>query len=497
MEAPGSTIGPYRLTAPLGSGGMGSVWAAHKIGDSTGREVALKILHEGAMTPETVGRFEREREILGSLQHPSIARILDGGITEDGRPYFAMEKVDGVPIDRWCDEQSLTVDQRLGLAVDVAEAVGAAHAGHVVHRDLKPANILVDQRGRVRLLDFGVAKWTARALGADAFVTQGAARFMTPAFASPEQLAGGIVGPPSDVYSLGAMVHRLVVGVPPSTTTGDTTTGDPVAPSRLLGASDSDPDSRATLEAAAIRRGSSLRMLRRQVRGDLDHVLMTALAREPERRYADARDLATDLGRVLRREPVRAREGQPVARIARWVRRNRVGVGLASVSLLGLAGTLGWAAAEASEARLSALRSAQLREAHARAGARLRSTLGTTLSDTLGHLEGVQGVDRVQSGMVRFVLGVAKAQGDTALALAAAEAGLELAGRARGGEAQDLSEAELDLKRAEDSLDLADRLLRAATMRGQSLDLETERAAALRERLGPLRAQLARNEEKP
>src|SRR5690606_15593938 len=201
-------IGPYRLVQRIGEGGMGTVYRAARADGQFEHEVALKLIHRNADTAERQRRFLTERQILARLHHPHIARLYDGGVTDEGAPYFAMEYVEGQPIDAYCDTQRLPVEARLDLFTQVCDAVQYAHRNLVVHRDLKPGNILVTQHGRVKLLDFGIAKL----LDDDADFTTQTAMPMTPAYASPEQMGGGTITTASDVYQLGVVLYELLTG---------------------------------------------------------------------------------------------------------------------------------------------------------------------------------------------------------------------------------------------------------------------------------------------
>src|SRR5450432_2828399 len=215
LEA-GGNVGPYVLLSPIGSGGMGSVWLAERADSQPRRKVALKLPHLG-WAPGLAERVRRERDILASLEHPNIARLYDAGVDTLGRPYLALEYVDGAPIDRHAAEHDLSVSERLRLFLQVTDAVAQAHAQLVVHRDLKPSNILVTPKGEVRLLDFGIAKLLedSESSGEETELTRLSGRALTPEYASPEQIRGDAVGTPSDVYSLGVVAFELLAGKRP------------------------------------------------------------------------------------------------------------------------------------------------------------------------------------------------------------------------------------------------------------------------------------------
>ena len=259
-------------------------------------------------------RFREERQILASLEHPGIARLLDGGVTDDGVPWFAMEYVEGSAIDRYCDRHRLTITERLGLFCDVCDAVAFAHRNLVVHRDLKPSNLLVTEQRTVKLLDFGIAKLLTRTDGDDAPQTRTAIRALTPEYASPEEIRGERVSTSSDVYSLGVILYELLAGRRPyvvdrraALTIEQAVLADHTVP----------PSTVATSDRA-----------RRALRGDLDAIVLTAMRKEPDRRYASADQLAADLRRQLHGQPVTARRDGSAYRAGKFIRRHRVGVAL-------------------------------------------------------------------------------------------------------------------------------------------------------------------------
>ncbi len=319
----GTRVGPWRLAEPLGAGGMGRVWLAERADGAYQQRVALKLLRTELSTPALQARFDLERQVLAHLEHPGIARLLDGGRTDEGVPWLAMELVPGQPLDRHADAHKLSVDARLRLFLDGCAAVAAAHRALVIHRDLKPSNMLVDDDGRVRLLDFGIAS-----LGepADDALTDGNLRPFTPLYASPEQRRGDVVGTATDVYSLGVVLHELLTGTLPESD-GD---GETVLPSVIAGAGD-DAEARAGL------RGGDARRLRAELAGDLDAIVVRALRREPGERYGSVQDFAEDVRRHREHRPVRARPDQRRDRLAKFLRRNALPVaasGLAVVALL-------------------------------------------------------------------------------------------------------------------------------------------------------------------
>jgi len=330
----GLRLGAYRIEEKVGQGGMGVVYRAVRADGTYEQSVALKVFGAGADRSDLVARFRAERQILASLEHPGIARLLDGGTTEDGLPYLVMELVDGVPIDRYCDENRLSVDERIALFQRVCAAVAYAHQHLVVHRDLKPSNILVTPAGEPRLLDFGIAKLLA---GAGALVdpaeTQTGQRLLTPQYASPEQLAGGAVTTSSDVYSLGVLLYVLLCGRLPYRF-------DATRPGSLEQAvyeqEPERPSVAALTEEVARDRGTSPRQLARRLAGDLDNIVLLALAKERTRRYASVELLAQDLAHFRAGLPVAARPATFGYRLGKLVRRYRREATLGTAALLSI-----------------------------------------------------------------------------------------------------------------------------------------------------------------
>jgi serine/threonine protein kinase len=331
---PGKRIGRYAVVREIGRGGMGAVYLAERADGHFQRQVAIKVLKAGRKTEEVLRRFTRERQILASLQHPAIARLYDGGITDDGQPYFVMEHVDGAPIDAYCDQRQSTVEERLGLFVKVGEAVQHAHDNLVVHRDLKPSNILVTGQGEVKLLDFGIAKLMEPGQGVKAAPSaRTTARLFTPGYASPEQIRGEPVTTASDTYQLGLLLYELLTGRRvhrmDERTLGalgqaicDTL---PAAPSAALTVASRDSASSSetwTADKAGQLRRTTRERLRKRLAGDLDTIVLMALRREPERRYATAEQMVDDVRRHLAGLPVRARPDTLRYRAGKFVRRH-------------------------------------------------------------------------------------------------------------------------------------------------------------------------------
>lgn len=358
----GHTFGAYTLESLLGQGGMGSVWLARRSDGRYAGQVAVKLLNVSYVGGSGEERFRREGQILARLAHPHIARLLDAGVSPGGQPYLVLEHVDGLPIDRWCDQRGLGVEARVRLALDVLSAVAHAHANLVVHRDIKPSNVLVGADGQVRLLDFGIAKLIE---GDGSSAAPGLSREgvgpLTPEYAAPEQVTGGAITTATDVYALGVLIYVLLAGRHPAGPTARS------AAELLKAAVETDPPRPSTVvalttgaetpEALASRRGTTPERLRAALGGDLDTIVAKALKKDPAERYPSALALADDLRRYLNHEPVAARPDTLSYRAARFVRRHRLTVGLAALAFLallaGLAGTLWQSRAAARERDLA------------------------------------------------------------------------------------------------------------------------------------------------
>jgi serine/threonine protein kinase/tetratricopeptide (TPR) repeat protein len=345
VEAPASRqVGPYRIVGVLGEGGMGTVYHAEQT-EPIRREVALKMVRVGLRGERALARFERERQALAAMDHPGVARILDAGATGDGVPYFAMELVRGDPITTFCDRRRMDVDARIELFADVCHAVQHAHIKGVLHRDLKPSNVLVsevDGRAQPRIIDFGIARAIEVSGDAESMHTALGSVIGTLEYMSPEQAAGGAtpVDTRSDVYSLGVILYELVTGALPFESSSLRRAGA-IEAQRLI--RDTDPPTPARRftgtpgrETIARARDTDARALERRLTGDVGRVVMKALEKEPARRYQSASDLAADLGRLRRHEPVEAAPPGRRYRAARFVRRHRTAVTAASVVALAL-----------------------------------------------------------------------------------------------------------------------------------------------------------------
>jgi eukaryotic-like serine/threonine-protein kinase len=347
------TIDAYTLLSPAGQGGMGSVWLAERNDGRFERQAAVKFLNVGLVGRGVEERFKREGSILGRLAHPHIAELVDAGVSASGQPYLVLEYVDGKHIDEYCDEHKLDVQARVSLFLDVLAAVEHAHTHLIVHRDLKPSNVLVRKDGRVKLLDFGIAKLLEGEgeSGAATMLTRDGGAALTPEYAAPEQITGRPVTTATDVYALGVLLYVLLTGRHPAGV-------NRTSPAELVKAiTETEPPSMSgvveerkagsdldNLSANAEKRGTTSAKLSKQLRGDLDTIVAKALKKNPEERYASVVALADDLRRTLRNEPISARPDSVGYRATKFVRRNRTTVTLAALALLalvaGVAGTL-------------------------------------------------------------------------------------------------------------------------------------------------------------
>lgn len=338
FDLSGQSAGPYQLVRRIARGGMGDVYLAERSDREFDRRVALKFVRPDAADARLFDRFRTEEQILAGLTHPGVARLYDGGLTEAGAPYFAMEYVEGEPITTYCDERNLGVEARLELFTEVCEAVAYAQQHLVVHRDLKPGNIFVNEDGRVKLLDFGIAK-VLEPGHADA--TQTVTRILTPVYSAPEQLIGGRISTATDVYSLGVVLYELLTGRLPYKATTD----------RYLdlvkAICEEEPERPSTAVAAAVERDTITTLDRstvirraRRLKGDLDTIVLKGLRKEPSRRYPTAEAFLDDIRRYLHGLPVKARPDTAGYRTGKFVRRHKTGVAVTVCMFVMLAGAV-------------------------------------------------------------------------------------------------------------------------------------------------------------
>lgn len=375
---PGQNIGAYTLMSPIGQGGMGTVWLAERSDERFERRVAIKFLHL-SIAAHGIERFKREGRILGQLTHPNIAALIDAGVTAKGEPYLVLENVEGEHIDEYCDHHKLDIDARIRLFLDVLGAVAHAHANLIVHRDLKPSNVLVTNDGKVKLLDFGIAKLLGDETNpaAETALTMEGGGALTPLFAAPEQVTAGTVTTATDVYALGVLLYILLTGQHPAGSElhspaelvkAIVETEPPLASDAIVSAASKD---------VAPKRSTTPEKLSRQLRGDLDTILAKTLKKAPAERYSSVTAFEDDLRRYLKHEPINARPDTIAYRVAKFVRRNRLSVG---VGTLALAAVLGASGVAVYQARLSQKRFQDVRK--------LAHTFVFDLHDEIAKLEG-------------------------------------------------------------------------------------------------------------
>ena len=344
--ARGTAIGPYILEEEIGRGGMGAVWRARRSDGAIKRPLALKLPHAGPHSQQLIERFNRERDILGELSHPNIARLDDAGVTESGQPFLALEYVSGVPLTEYCDELRLDVRGRLELYLQVLRAVQYAHGNLVIHRDLKPSNIIVTRAGQAMLLDFGIAKLIPDDAADEGGLTQFGGVALTPEYASPEQIAGKPVSTASDIYSLGVLLFELLTGERPYRLKRTSRGGLEEA---VLGAESLRPSAAANA-AAAVARGTTQKSLARTLKGDLDTIALKALEKTPAERYLTVDALSRDIEHHLRGEPVNARADGTWYRFVKFVGRHKLPVAAVTAAALILVATTTIALVEARNA---------------------------------------------------------------------------------------------------------------------------------------------------
>jgi serine/threonine protein kinase len=403
-------IGHYKIVREIGRGGMGAVYLAERADGQYDQRVALKLIKRGMDTDFILARFRHERQVLASLDHPHIARLLDGGTTDDDLPYLVMEHVEGRPVDEYCDALKLDTVARLKLFRLICAAVNYAHQRLVVHRDLKPSNILVNEEGQPKLLDFGIAKILDADSSSNAEPTATALRLLTPEYASPEQATGQPVTTASDVYSLGVLLYELLTGHRPYRLKSRVpeelaraiNSSQPERPSVIVTRVEevSAPDGsteRLTPERVSETREGRPDKLSRRLRGDLDNIVLMALRKEPERRYSSVEQFSEDIRRYLTGRPVNAREDTFRYSAAKFVRRNRAAVVAASLVVLALAGGVITTQWEARRARIQQARAEHRFED-------VRRLANSLIFDFNGAVENVPGTTQARATLVKSAL---------------------------------------------------------------------------------------------
>ncbi|NKI94832.1 serine/threonine-protein kinase [Rhizobacter sp. SG703] len=475
----GRRLGPYRLVSLIARGGMGEVYRGERDDGQFEQRVAIKLMRADGDQQMLLARFNAERRILASLDHPNLAKLLDAGLTPDGEPYFVMELVDGIALDFHCEQQALPVAQRLQLFRSVCLVVDYAHRQGVIHRDLKPANILVTPQGVVKLVDFGIAKRVGPLDGTEGSEpTLTLQRVLTPDYASPEQVRGEPLTPASDIYALGVVLYRLLARASPY---GAAT--DSYALTRAICETEPPRPSRAVPHGGR---------LRRQLRGDLDAMVLMALRKEPAHRYASAEALADDVFRHLEGLPVHARRGAWSYRAGRFVLRHRAMVGTALVANLALSAGIGIAAYEAWEANVQ-------RERAERHFASVRKLTNTLILDVNNAIRDLPGSTQARQLVVQTALNYlqqlsAELQGDAALQLELAGGYRQIADlQGRNSEAS-LGDPVAALASYERGLALAEPLGQPARRRDPNFRAAQRELALLHGSRGALLTSMGRND---
>jgi eukaryotic-like serine/threonine-protein kinase len=371
MPLSGVRIGAYMLVSRIGHGGMGTVWLASRSDGRFEGQVALKLLNAALVGHGGEERFKREGTFLARLTHPHIARLIDAGVSNTGQPYLVLEYVDGRHIDRYCDEERLSIDERIRLFLDVQAAVAHAHANLIVHRDLKPSNVLVAATGQVKLLDFSIAKLIADdAQPAATALTQGSGSAMTPKYAAPEQVTGAPITTATDVYALGVLLYELMTGLHPAGNTPKSPSEfvkavTEIEPVRLSAAVQHGASPDATAALASTRATTPAR-LSRQLRGDLETILSKALKKDPAERYSSVNAFADDLRRYVDHQPIAARPDTVSYRASKFARRHWQGLTGLAVAVALFVGTVGFytvrLASERNRARVQAEKASRISE---------------------------------------------------------------------------------------------------------------------------------------
>jgi serine/threonine protein kinase len=481
----GRRLGPYELVDVLGRGGMGVVYRAVRADDEYRHVVAVKVVRRGMATALGQRRFREERQILAGLEHPGIARLLDGGTTDEGLPYLVMEYVQGQDIDTYCDQRKLGVPERLRLFLGVCAAVHHAHRSLVVHRDIKPGNVLVTADGSPKLLDFGIARLLRTASEGPADPTVTVARVLTPDYASPEQVRGQPVTTATDVYSLGVLLYELLSGHRPyraglmHEVLAAICEEDPERPSSSVARTQKRTTGGTTVEqtpeVVSGARGTTPAALRKTLSGDLDTIVLKALRKAPEERYASAEAFAEDVRRHLEGRPVQARPQTLSYRAGRFVARNRAAVGAAALVVVALLGGLFAATRQARIAeRERALAQKRLHDVR-----RLSNSLIFEMHDGIAKLAGATEVRRllVQRATEYLDLLAAEAPANPEVARDLAEAHERLADVLGGSGAANLGDPGTALSHYRRALALRERL---AAERPDDLERQRALAASLR-----------------
>ncbi len=467
----GSRIGPYQLVRRIGAGGMGTVYLAERV-DEFRQQVALKVMQRALASPAVVSQFRYERQLLAGLEHPNLARLLDGGTTGDGFPYFVMEYVEGEPIDTWCQQHGLTIRERLKLFREICAAVQYAHQNLIVHRDIKPANILVAKEGTPKLLDFGIAKMIRAGEGpSTAPLTELGVRLMTTDYASPEQVRGLPITTSTDVYSLGVVLYELLAGRRPY----EFKTGAPGEIDQLV--CEQEP-----LEPSAVAPA-----LAGELTGDLDTIVLKALEKDPRRRYASVEQLSEDIRLHLETLPIRARRPTLGYRASRFVRRNRIPVAAGVLAIVSLAAGL---AATSWQARIAQRERARA-EKRFQEVRQLAESLMLDVDDKMK--EGVTEARETLVAKALEYLNVLKREsaGDRALQLDLAEAYLRLGDLQGNPYSSSKGDPSGALARYDKALALVHGVLAKESHNAQALELEA-RAWRLR---GDVQVILGKDEE--
>ncbi|HVE57283.1 MAG TPA: serine/threonine-protein kinase [Pyrinomonadaceae bacterium] len=347
----GKQIGAYKIEKEIGKGGMGAVYLARRADREFDKKVAIKLIKRGFDTDEIIERFRHERQILAALEHPNITRLIDGGSTEDDLPYLVMDYVEGLPLNKYCAVNAVSLDARLDIFLKICSAVTYAHQNLIIHRDLKPSNVIVSDDGTPKLLDFGIAKLTAPNSSATLGAAQTTFRVMTPEYASPEQVNGQVVTTASDIYSLGVVLYELLTGQRPFRIRTNSaqeisriiTDTSPTRPSESLRRGEEEKGRKGEeikFVDGKISSTPQLPFSLSQLKGDLDNIILMAMRKEPERRYSSVEQFAEDIRRYLNGLPVIAREDSFGYRAEKFVKRNKAGVAAGLGIALSLVGGL-------------------------------------------------------------------------------------------------------------------------------------------------------------